>query len=211
MSYDAMTEDLKLFVDTHTPGKPVALMGHSMGALTNILFALKWPLSVERLIAIDVNPTHPQKESKFIEYIVNVLKRMQSFPIKKDNMSLTKERQKLLVFLKKEVANRRARQFLLKNLIVSKGDIKWQLNIPALIDNKEEFKKFPSLLGDRTYPGPACFIGGADSDFLKKTDFPEIQKLMPKAEFHIVPNAGHWLHYEKPDDFIQIVSQFLNK
>lgn len=45
----------------------------------------------------------------------------------------------------------------------------------------------------------------------RKTDHPHIKKLFPNAEFVYIEGTGHWLHAEKPAEFLQICTKFLNK
>lgn len=35
--------------------------------------------------------------------------------------------------------------------------------------------------------------------------------MFPNAEFKVIDGAGHWVHSEKPNEFLQICTEFLNK
>lgn len=37
----------------------------------------------------------------------------------------------------------------------------------------------------------------------------EIRRLFPQAQIQTVPNAGHWVHSDKPQDFMDAVTSFL--
>ena len=41
-------------------------------------------------------------------------------------------------------------------------------------------------------------------------DKPKIQKLFPNAEL-VFLDAGHWVHAEKPEEFMQTVLNFINQ
>lgn len=43
-----------------------------------------------------------------------------------------------------------------------------------------------------------------------KADIPVIQKIFPNAQFKYL-EAGHWVHAEKPEEFTNLVVEFLNK
>lgn len=45
----------------------------------------------------------------------------------------------------------------------------------------------------------------------RRSDFPKILKLFPKAELKYIEGAGHWVHAEKPNEFLKITMDFLNK
>lgn len=44
---------------------------------------------------------------------------------------------------------------------------------------------------------------------LRKSDFPKVQKLFPNSELKYVKGAGHWVHSQKPNEFLELVLDFL--
>src|SRR5690242_11160761 len=54
-SYQAMTEDLREFVETHAVSC-ASLLGHSMGGKTAMLFAVTYPTLVDKLVIVDIAP-----------------------------------------------------------------------------------------------------------------------------------------------------------
>ncbi|MEM6261556.1 MAG: hypothetical protein AAGI38_03540 [Bacteroidota bacterium] len=42
-----------------------------------------------------------------------------------------------------------------------------------------------------------------------ESDKPAIKEVFPHATFAKIPGAGHWLHAEKPAEFLEIVQGFL--
>ena len=50
---------------------------------------------------------------------------------------------------------------------------------------------------------PVIFLKGADSDYLLPSDYNDIKKLFPSAEFIEIKNAGHWLNSDQPDATIR--------
>lgn len=39
----------------------------------------------------------------------------------------------------------------------------------------------------------------------------DIRKIFPKAEFAYIRDAGHWVHSEKPEEFLKLVTSFIQK
>ncbi len=37
----------------------------------------------------------------------------------------------------------------------------------------------------------------------------ELRKMFPKAELEMIPGAGHFVHADKPKEFLEIVKKFL--
>ena len=52
---------------------------------------------------------------------------------------------------------------------------------------------------------PVKVIWGREDRILPVAFAEEFQRLMPKAQIHIVDNAGHLPHAEKPDQFVELV------
>lgn len=46
--------------------------------------------------------------------------------------------------------------------------------------------------------------------FFRLEEFPAIRKLFPKADIKFIPDSGHWPHSEKPKEFAQTVTEFLD-
>ncbi|XP_065550721.1 sn-1-specific diacylglycerol lipase ABHD11 isoform X2 [Lathamus discolor] len=61
----------------------------------------------------------------------------------------------------------------------------------------------------KPYPGPALFLGGSDSPYIRSQDYPEIQRLFPKADVQYIAGAGHIVHQDKFGEFITAVLNFL--
>ncbi|XP_035231249.1 protein ABHD11-like isoform X4 [Stegodyphus dumicola] len=95
------------------------------------------------------------------------------------------------------------RQFLLTNLHEENKVLKWRANLEVLSNCYSELMRFPSVLGH--YLEDTLFICGEDSPYVKSEDYPQIRILFAKAEFAVIPGAGHWVHSEKPSEFLEIL------
>ena len=45
----------------------------------------------------------------------------------------------------------------------------------------------------------------------RKANHPEIHRLFPNVNIQYVEGAGHWVHSEKPNEFLKIIMEFLNE
>ncbi|XP_056633194.1 protein ABHD11-like isoform X2 [Diorhabda sublineata] len=161
-TYDCLATDLKRFLEKMEL-KKVNLLGHSMGGRTAMLFALKYPDLVERLIVADVSPVSTSDSTKIIPNVLSSLKRIH-IP---SNKSL-----------------REAKKIIGENLY---NVIRHKLMLALLLTN---------------------LVQKSDG---RKSDFPRILKLFPNAELKYIEGAGHWLHSEKPAEFLSITLEFLNR
>jgi len=70
---------------------------------------------------------------------------------------------------------------------------------------------FPVIPPGRSFPGPALFLGGGRSDYLRPEHRPEIERLFPAATIETIPEAGHWVHADAPEAFVAAVNRFLGR
>ena len=192
-SYPALAEDLAQVIAS-IGGPPVDVLGHSMGGKAAMVAALSGA-DIRRLIVADIAPViygHTQQ---------HLIDAMQAIPL--DQLSSRAEAEQIL---SRHIKDPTVRSFLLQSLNLQ--DQSWRLNLPALRACMEQIIGFPDVSGQFT--APTLFLTGATSDYLRPEHRPTIKSLFPKARFAKIPNAGHWLHAEKPREFEAAVRVFLD-
>ncbi|XP_076253864.1 sn-1-specific diacylglycerol lipase ABHD11 isoform X3 [Rhynchophorus ferrugineus] len=205
-TYGHLAADLRQFLQDHDLQK-IALMGHSMGGRCAMLFALKYPELVERLIVVDISPAATSPNLNELPKLFDILSNIK-LP---SNVPLSQARAVVDQQLAEYIADKSLRAFLLTNLIETDNQkYKWRINIPSLTSNFQSIARFPNV-GDLKYLGDTLFIGGEKSDFIAKSDYPKILKLFPKAQLKYIEGAGHWVHSEKPNEFLKLTLDFLNR
>jgi pimeloyl-ACP methyl ester carboxylesterase len=50
---------------------------------------------------------------------------------------------------------------------------------------------------------PALFLTGGKSHYVPVADHASIREIITNVQFETMQNAGHWLHAEDPEGFIQ--------
>lgn len=195
-NYKTMAEDLNRFYKKQDIEK-AHVMGHSMGGKTAMKFALENPNKVDKLVIVDIAP---KKYPVHHDYIIEA---MCALDIKK-----YERRKNVDKALSDEIPNKAVRQFLLKNLERrDNGKLKWKINLPVLKKNLKNISE--EINSSQPFDGPALFIAGELSDYVKSSDEPGIKSLFPNANITYLKNTGHWIHAEAPDKFLQTVSFFL--
>jgi pimeloyl-ACP methyl ester carboxylesterase len=175
-----------------------ALLGHSMGGKAAMVAALGHPGEVERLVVADIAPVpYPPRH-------LGLAQAMRSL-----DLSGITRRGEADSRLAAAVPDRAERAFLLQNLVFEDGRARWRLNLAAIEAAMPSLVGFPGMAAGTAYPGPALFVAGGRSDYVRPQDEPAIRRLFPKAEIRRIENAGHWLHAEQPDAFVAIVEPFL--
>lgn len=195
-SYSLLAEDLKNYCDTHHITS-CALLGHSMGGKTAMEFAITYPQMVDKLVVADIGPkAYPQHHQ-------DILKSLSLL-----DFDVITSRKIADQVLSQYIPDLGTRLFLLKNLYwVEKGRLGLRINLPSLSKNIAAVGK--ATLPHLAYTGETLFVKGARSGYIEDIDALGIKKQFPKAQIKTVKNAGHWLHAENPEEFYQIVSNFL--
>jgi esterase len=212
LSYPLLRNDLRDFLNEHDLWK-VTIIGHSMGGKTAIYFAAAFPHRIKKLIIVDISPGSYKsllKPSSLVLSHLNIIHALLSL-----NLAEIKNRTEADRHLSETITSKTVRQFLLKNLIRNKeGKFEWTLNLeaiqkalPALMDGID-----PKAIDDglRITGFPVLFIRGGDSDYIQKEDEIFIMKLFPEAQIKTIEGAGHWVHAEKAEEFINSVKEFLS-
>ena len=198
MNYPIMTEDLREFFAEHSISV-ANLLGHSMGGKIAMQFAVENPQQVGKLIVVDIAPkAYPSTQRSLLETLHDFdLPTFRSFG-------------EIDAALAPSIRSRVLRQFLLKNLARDPNmGFRWKIDLDALIENYDELTK--SIVVKEPFNKPACFIRGGRSKYIQDTDFPLIKQMFPQAEISTIPSAGHWVQADAPEEFLQIVNDFLVK
>ena len=195
-SYQAMTADLLLYCEHHNLDQ-VVLLGHSMGGKTAMEFAVTNPERVTKLIIADIAPRH------YDEHHQDVLKGLGLL-----DLSIINSRAKADQVLANYIKEPGLRLFLLKNLYwIKKKQLALRVNLPVV--TKEISQVGKALAITAVFDKETLFVRGDNSSYITSLDETSIQKQFPKSQIKTVSNAGHWLHVENPEQFHQIVVDFL--
>ncbi|XP_009873950.1 PREDICTED: alpha/beta hydrolase domain-containing protein 11, partial [Apaloderma vittatum] len=160
------------------------------------------PDLVERLISVDISPGTTAPVSEFTAYIAA----MESLKIP-DGLPRSAARQLADDQLRPVVPVGNLRQFLLTNLVEVEGRYVWRVNLEAISHHLADIMNFPVF--HKPYPGPALFLAGSKSPYISSKDYPEIQRLFPKADIQYIEGAGHIVHQDKFEEFVTAVLRFL--
>lgn len=203
MNYTILAEDLHNFIEEHQLKNPL-LLGHSMGGKTVMQYALNYPEALEKMIVVDISPRKYN-----VSHHEAILKGLKAIDVEHLE-SRNEADEKLGQYIEEEDV----RMFLLKNLARTKNGFEWKMNLPILeksiVEIGDAIAKNPSINSAvDSNEKPVLFINGGQSRYIQEKDLPIIKKYFPKAHIHTIEEAGHWVHAQSPDEFFEVVIQFL--
>ena len=183
---------------------PVALVGHSMGGKVAMLVALRHPELVERLVVVDVSPVAYDHASEFDGYIS---------AMRAIDLDALESRAEADDALREAVPNPTVRGFLLQSLRRDGDRWRWLLNLELLGRDLDEITDWPAAtLADTTaYAGPVLWVGGADSAYVHPDYVAAMDRWFPRNRRVTVKGAGHWVHSEQPEVFVEVLRRFLDR
>ena len=197
-NYDLLVEDIVQYIEHHQLEK-VIVLGHSMGGKVAMLFAVKYPTLVAKLIIVDIAPRY------YHPHHTDILKALNSVDFLIHNTRKLVDQK-----IAELIPDIGVRSFLLKNVYwKEKGLLAYRFNLQSLTENNSEVgKALPSFT---TFDGETLFLAGGNSGYITKSEVPMIKAHFPKASIKTIANVGHWLHAETPGAFYELVMRFLKK
>jgi pimeloyl-ACP methyl ester carboxylesterase len=183
---------------------PVALVGHSMGGKISMLVALLHPELVERLVVVDVSPVPYDHATEFDRYIT---------AMRAIDLDTLQRRSDAEDALREAVPDPTVRGFLLQSLRREGDHWRWYLNLEQLGRDLDDITGWPeaALAGTAPYDGPVLWVGGADSKYVRPDYAGAMDRWFPRNRRVTVKGAGHWVHSERPEVFIEVLRRFLDQ
>jgi pimeloyl-ACP methyl ester carboxylesterase len=184
--------------------EPVTLVGHSLGGKVAMVLALRHPELVARLCVVDVAPVGYRNGGEFAGYIRAMLDL---------DLDTIDQRSDAEEALRDAVPSPTVRGFLLQNLRRDGDSWRWQVNLAVLGDQLAELSAWPEerLSGLSPYAGPVLWIAGDRSDYVREDYVPAMERWFPHTRRVTIKNAGHWLHSEQPEVFVEVLRRFTDQ
>lgn len=193
-NYDLLSDDLEKLLKYLKLDK-IILLGHSMGGKTAISFTQKYPEKISKLIVVDIGvKEYPMHHDEILKGLNSI------------DLELVNSRSEATKILSKFIDSEGVKQFLLKNLYwIEKGKLAWRINIPILEKNMSNIL---TELDNTEVFDQTLFIRGALSNYIIDEDIENLESIFNDFQLVTVENAGHWVHAEQPETFIETVLSF---
>ncbi len=193
--------------------EPVTLVGHSMGGKVAMQLALRRPELLRALVVVDIAPVDypesgartddPDEEASPFEGFIAAMRAI--------DLAALAGRHEADEALRPAVRSPMVRAFLLQSLVRDRegSGWRWLLNLDLLARDHGELRRFPDPPPGAVFEGPVLWLAGADSTYVLDRDRDRMSELFPATRLVRVKKAGHWVHSEQPEVFLQTVRAFL--
>ena len=196
MSYPAQAALLADFLCAEMPDSPI-LIGHSMGGKVAMTLALQHQILLGALVVVDIAPTaYPHTHEPLVEAMKSL------------DLAAIRNRREAEMQLEKAIPEKALRQFLLQNLRSTSDGLRWRINLEVIRRQMGALTGFDVAVAPCDIP--SLFIYGTQSEYVSPKTTPAIFKHFPKARLAPIEGAGHWLHAQEPQRFIQTFQEFAN-
>ena len=203
--------------ELRSSGEPATLVGHSMGGKVAMQLALRSPELLRALVVVDIAPVEyplsggrtddPDEEASPFAAFIAAMRAM--------DLDRLETRSDADAALRAAVPSRMVRSFLLQSLVRegvgTDGGWRWRLNLELLERDLGELRGFPEPPPGARFDGPVLWIAGANSHYVLPEDRARMEQLFPNTRLVKVKKAGHWVHSEQPEVFLETVRQFLER
>ena len=193
MSYADMAGDVSALINTLALSAPIVL-GHSMGGKVAMALALLYPHQVGQLIVVDIAP---------IQYSgsMNSVARAMMLP----EVIIGENRTEVTRNLQKHLPDPAIAPFLMQNLLSTEAGFAWRINLASIDRQMPQIISFPSELKHLNYQGPSVAVVGENSDYVMGADGSLFVPMFVPIDVRVIQGAGHWVHTDKPADFLNSI------
>jgi len=186
-------QDLAGWADARELGR-LRLIGHSMGGLVAMGFALRHAGRTSGVASIDIAPRpYPPEHAGELAAM-------------KTDIRSCRSRAEVEAVLLPLVRDERTRQFLMTNAVRDGDGFRWRPNVPVL--ERSTVAADWADAGGR-YEGEAVLIAGGRSSYVRAEDHEVMRRFFPRARIETLEAADHWPHVTAPRELESALRGFL--
>ena len=196
-SIEMLAEDCKSLVEA-LGWKKFHVLGHSMGGAIAQTLAVKAPEKIEKLVLSNTFLSIKPVQATVLQFFLD---------LRKQRVDVATQLRGLLpwIFSNEFCSSKAGMEEVIQNLInytypQSFVGQKRQLEALLAFDSEE-------WVGNISVP--TLVIGGAEDILTPRRDGEKISKKIPESQLYTFPHIGHDPVHERPDQYVQVVSEFL--
>jgi len=187
---------------------PVVLVGHSMGGMTSLTLALRYPALIERMVLID--PTISGHLSRTINLMISPITLLERFGL---GSLIVSAAERMFVGITDRLM--RPVSFAERTGITEEDYKRLRTDARRPGQGRARAECFLAMrendLRGRLHQveAPSLVLWGAEDNTVPLRDAGVVADEWPEADLRIIPKAGHWPHFEAPDITRRQIASFL--
>ncbi|XGC80483.1 alpha/beta fold hydrolase [Bdellovibrio bacteriovorus] len=184
----------------------IILVGHSMGGRNVLNFATRFPEKVEKLVIEDIGPEGNPLAHEYYEYLLNLVpapfatrEEARRFFFE-DFIKTAKTRENVTVMANYFYANMAEKP---------DGTIDWRFSKKGIIDSVRYGRSDDRWHEVDALKVPTLLVRGENSKELSPENYEKMLASNPMIKGVVIPNAGHWVHSDQAQPFIEALKLFV--
>ncbi|MCB9026944.1 MAG: alpha/beta hydrolase [Bdellovibrionaceae bacterium] len=184
----------------------VNLVGHSMGGRNALVFADLYPEKVRKLVIEDIGPNKNTESSDKIKKLINLV----PVPFANRNEARDFFHSEFLELIQNQPHPELLSQYFYSNISENaQKQLDWRFSKPGVFATLDEGRIKERWSELERLNVPTLVIRGEKSDELSPDVFNRMMACNSWVQGVEIEDCGHWVHSEKPKEFIELVSKFL--
>jgi pimeloyl-ACP methyl ester carboxylesterase len=203
---------------------PVTLVGHDWGGIVSWALALKYPELLERLVIIDAPPPftwnrdlrESPKQRDAVNYMVELSK-----PSPEPEEMLSANDYSVMEDIMRRIGGRGAQltdaeRAVYRDAWEQPGALTGGLNYYRAARMGDQVaaggvpEEYMTKISSQTVRVPTMVIWGENDAVLLPTLTRGLSEWVPDLRVELVPGAGHWVPYERPDEVNRLIREFVD-
>lgn len=178
----------------------IHLVGHSMGARNAMNFAYRFP---QRVISLVIEDIGPESNPNDVDYYEKLLAKI---PTPFATKLAAKE------FLLNDFGDPVLGNYFYSNLVEQEdGSVDWRFSKNAILESVKMGRITNRWHELESITAPSLLIRGERSKDLTKEIYTKMLEKNSHLEGVEIPDAGHWVHFDQPNEFVRVIDEFLTK
>ena len=201
-AHKAMVDDLETKISVLET--PVILVAHSFGLRPALLLGNRYPEKLYRLIVEDSSPVLSAPGYAMLKQILN------------ETPDFITRDEARAYFSRRYPDNESMARFLFSNISADENDQKysWRFDKPFLLKALNEARDHPLWEAWANFTGAIDLIYGGKSPLFShvdvRTKMANIRSPRPYSQI-CIPSAGHWIHSEERQEFVNALLELLSR
>jgi len=211
-SLEILAEDLNK-ITSELDWQSFHLVGHSMGANVAVIFAYKFSEKVKSLTIEDMGASILSESYKYYEKMLSLVPTPFASKVEVKYF-FDYEFLKLFSYeLLKQAENPKVLASFLQANIEEKENATydWRFSKQAVVEIAKNSGENDRWLEISSLKMPVLLLRGENSTVLSAEEFQKMLQINPQIIGVEIKGAGHWLHYEKHEEFTQVLLEFIQR